>query len=545
MAHKTEIGKEIIGMLMFSLYSDPCTIFREYIQNSYDAIRMATEGDENGNILLESLNDGMISIKLDKGSRTITIEDNGTGIPMSVSEQRLKDVGRSIKRILRAMNKKQAGYFGVGRLVGAGYCRKLSFFTSAYGEDTATELIFDVDKIRSIMEDNSNEMLAGEVIDACTEFKQYSAEKDEHKFVVTLSGISQEYSSLLDHDTVKNYLVQVAPLAFGMMFKKVIKKGSQTCINYFNSLDYIRINLDDETDIKKAYSDIIVGTGDKIEGISIFEIKEADHLYAWGWYALTKFTKQIEDTEQSALTRGMRLRCQNLLIGDKDFLGGKKYFREPRGNEYFNGEVHIIDSAINPTTDRSDLEPTEEALRFKELLKEYFSKRLQPVYKAASEAKTAIEKFNVATIAKEKESQKEVTAKFSQEMKTASIQVQNEKIEEAAKKFKSLEAKKSKEETPQEVKDVLKLYTGTGTESISAAASNISTKKPSKKETDNTEKTMDTSLEDLMLKLHPKYSKKQVSVLKKSFKLMDKLFGKSNGDLVKTMQFSIINGLLQ
>ena len=280
-------------MLMFSLYSDPCTIFREYIQNAYDAIRMATEGDEGGNKLLDSLNDGMISIKLNKGTRTITIEDNGTGIPVSASEERLKDVGRSIKRLLRAQNMKQAGYMGVGRLVGAGYCSKLSFFTTAFGEDQASELSFDVEKIREIMNDNSNQMLAGEVIDTCTEFSLHPAEKDDHKFVVTLSGISQEYSPLLDHDTVKNYLIQVAPLAFGMMFKKVLKKSDKTCIDYFKSLDYIRINLDDDTDIKKAYSDTIVGTGDKIEGLQIFEIKEADHLYAWGWYALTKFTKQI------------------------------------------------------------------------------------------------------------------------------------------------------------------------------------------------------------------------------------------------------------
>ena len=43
MAHKTEIGKDILEMLMFSLYPEAETIYREYLQNATDAIREACD----------------------------------------------------------------------------------------------------------------------------------------------------------------------------------------------------------------------------------------------------------------------------------------------------------------------------------------------------------------------------------------------------------------------------------------------------------------------------------------------------------------------
>ena len=41
-----------------------------------------------------------------------------------------------------------AGQFGIGRLVGGYFCKKLTFKTSYKGEDCASEIIFDIDKIK-------------------------------------------------------------------------------------------------------------------------------------------------------------------------------------------------------------------------------------------------------------------------------------------------------------------------------------------------------------------------------------------------------------
>lgn len=40
---KPKIGKDLLQMFMLQLYSDPRCIYREYIQNSLDAINEAIE----------------------------------------------------------------------------------------------------------------------------------------------------------------------------------------------------------------------------------------------------------------------------------------------------------------------------------------------------------------------------------------------------------------------------------------------------------------------------------------------------------------------
>ena len=536
MAHQTEIGKEIVDMLMFSMYPVPCTIFREYIQNAYDSIREAVEDS-----LLSSLNDGMVYIHTDKANRVITIEDNGTGIPTEQAEQRLKDVGKSIKRYMRSINKPRAGWFGVGRLVGAGYCQKLTFSTTAAGENVTSELVFDVNKIREILTNDEENMGAGQVIDECTSFRNdIPAIEDEHKFIVKLEGILPDYSSLLDHNSIKNYIIQAAPLAYDMMFKRLIKKCDDSKKDHFGELGYIRISLNDDSDLKKAYSDIVEGTGDKIEGLCIFDIKDGDDVLAWGWYGLTRFTKQIEDTERSSLTRGIRLRVQNIQIGDLNYFGGKNFFREARANEYFNGEVIVVDDGIRPTSDRSDLEPSAKSLRLKELIKDYFSTKMQPVYKAASEAKKAIEHYSDASTKIDEVSEKPISESFTKEVKEDRISEYTNDKAEASSKFNALVNRKLKEETPEGVKKVIRLYeeeatnNNIGIVSEAAIVPSKATKKDIKQD----------NLDEKIQMLSPKYSSNQIRIVKKCFNLIDKFYSKKYPDLVKSIKYSIVNGLL-
>ena len=75
MAHKTEIGKDILEMLMFSLYPEAETIYREYLQNATDAIREACDAG-----VLDSMDDGHISIRINQSKHSVVIQDNGIGI---------------------------------------------------------------------------------------------------------------------------------------------------------------------------------------------------------------------------------------------------------------------------------------------------------------------------------------------------------------------------------------------------------------------------------------------------------------------------------
>ena len=93
MAHKTEIGKDILEMLMFSLYPEAETIYREYLQNATDAIREACDAG-----VLDSMDDGHISIRINQSKHSVVIQDNGIGISADSAESTFKDIAKTPKR---------------------------------------------------------------------------------------------------------------------------------------------------------------------------------------------------------------------------------------------------------------------------------------------------------------------------------------------------------------------------------------------------------------------------------------------------------------
>lgn len=352
MAHNTVVGKDILEMLMFSLYPEAETIYREYLQNACDSINEAVEIG-----LLDRNEDGHVFINIDKFHQKVTITDKGTGISANEAEARLKDIAAGYKK----HKESAAGFYGIGRLVGAGYCKVLSFKTSAYGENVASEIVFDVEKIRDILNDDENNFSASEVIDAVTTFNNVIPElESEHYFVVTLTDILPEYPELLDEELIYKYLVQVAPIPFLPEFKNNLITPNVTeengkYLQYYKQLSSIHVSLNDIVDIKKQYSLTIDGTNDEIDKLRFFSLSDPQYGdLAWGWYAITPFDKAIPDTDPCTntlvLTRGIRLRVHNIQIGNENFFDGTTYFRQARSNKYFNGEIHVINAKIKPTT---------------------------------------------------------------------------------------------------------------------------------------------------------------------------------------------------
>src|SRR5437870_1140543 len=72
------IGKDILDLITGAMYVEPLSIYREYVQNSADAIQ---EAKELG--LYNAANKPSVQIEIDAKSRTIRILDNGIGVPGS------------------------------------------------------------------------------------------------------------------------------------------------------------------------------------------------------------------------------------------------------------------------------------------------------------------------------------------------------------------------------------------------------------------------------------------------------------------------------
>lgn len=380
-------------MLMFDLYSDNRVIYREYIQNASDSIHKAIEQG------IISAEEGHISIKIDPYCSKITIEDNGIGISVNDSERVLKDIANSEK----GSQNGQAGYFGIGRLSGGGYCKKLTFKTSAKGENVASMVVFDVEAIRQILNDKDDHTSADVIIDNCTIFNcNFPEDEDAHYFNVIMEDILPQYSVVLDENAITDYLKEIAPLAFTSSFKKNIldadidKEENASVKNYYEKLSTIKISINNTNDIRKLYKSKIIGTDEEIEQIRYFLL--SDEVFgdlAWGWYAITLFDRAIPDEIDNKLnpTVGIRLRLHNILIGKRDFFDGTSYFKESRGNKYFNGELHVIHRNIKPTPQRDDLAPSPETKKLAEKIQDLFRKELEPVYKSANNLKSALNNY--------------------------------------------------------------------------------------------------------------------------------------------------------
>ena len=99
------IGKQVLEVVTTGMYNDPRMAMREYIQNAADSIDTAiTSG-------VVKQTEAKIQVNIDGAARTITILDNGAGIPNSQVDRRLGSLGCSLKDGLS-----QRGFRGIGRI---------------------------------------------------------------------------------------------------------------------------------------------------------------------------------------------------------------------------------------------------------------------------------------------------------------------------------------------------------------------------------------------------------------------------------------------
>lgn len=382
--YSSEVRKKILSMLMFQLYSDERTIYREYVQNALDSINKAIDTR-----VLNQAKDGVVNIDIDVKHKVIRIKDNGAGIESANAVRTLLDISPSNKDGVS-----QAGMYGIGRLVGGGYCHELIFRTSARGEAIGTQITFDVDKIWQMVEKEEEDYLATYVINECTKRESIPADESDHYFEVELNGVKDDAApSLLDPEAIADYLREVAPVEYKSEFKNTLIYKSTADNPEFKELheglEKVQV-LVGETRIQKQYGLSIKGTKDKINNLEYFKIEDRNYgLLGWGWYALTKYTIQIPKDDKLA---GIRLRAHNIQIGDANLLSGTNYWKEDRSNSYFYGEFFVTHPHIRPNGARDGLVPTPESRALENGLRTYFE-NLKTLYTKANEAKKSIDKI--------------------------------------------------------------------------------------------------------------------------------------------------------
>ena len=426
-----KIGKNVLESLTRSAYDDCRCILREYVQNAADQIDIAKEEH-----LMES-DDYAIYVNIESSEKRIVIEDNATGVKADEVLPVLRNVACSQKR-----RNQRKGFRGIGRLGGLGYCTTLTFITSYKGEPTRSILVWHASEMSRIIDDESDERSASEVVAAVTELKTEKENADKHYFKIILENVND--ARLLDVEDIKNYLSMVAPVEISNAFKPFKDEIKEFMKSNSLSLDTYDLYVNSDPVYKQYTRSIYDENGgeiDKVQKVECFLRKDAEGKpFYWGWYSVCKLEGMLKFKN---IARGIRLRCKNIQLGDEGncrrFLPGKQ---DQRFSDYFFGEIHVLSDNLIPDMDRNYLRVDDARTEFERMATEDFA-LLKKLCYDASGYKSDYNKIETARKKEEKLREKKENKGFSSQEELEREQKEFEQSQkEADKARRSMERRK-------------------------------------------------------------------------------------------------------
>ncbi len=465
--YKTIIGKDVIESLTIGMYDDSRFIYREYIQNAADQIDKARQQG--------LVDEGEIHILIDAEKKTISVEDDATGIEESKVVEILKNIAQSTKK--RGVDK---GFRGIGRLGGLGYCEKLIFETSFKGEAVKSIMTWDATKLKTIINDRNQKEEASSVIDAVTTITTNDEETDKHYFKVTLIGVTNK--DLLDVKEIRTYLSMVAPVPFNKSFvfaKKIYDELKKEDI----TIDEYKVFINTEQ-LFKGYNSYVY-EGDANNKKKIGEVvdvlffkehdKQNDKLF-WGWYSITQKTSQdnekakkdaLQSLNQINFARGFRLRKSNIQIGNEDTL--TKLHRDKRFQFYFFGEIYGLHQDLIPNARRDYFSETVTFYEFENKIKSFFHTTIHKLCYTASDINSAVRTITAYNeVVEQFDKKKEEGFVDKEEQKTflVNLKKKKEEAEKAEKKLESIKTKSADDNTLSSISKIIERATSNHTLAI-------------------------------------------------------------------------------
>lgn len=426
-------GANILENLTTGMYQDSKVIYREYIQNACDQIDKAYAID------LLPCNEGRIDIWLDAENRTVSIEDNATGICAENFENTLADIANSDKKL-----GEDKGFRGIGRLCGLAYCKELIFTSTAEGEETISIMRCDATKMRELItaSESGKKCTASQVLNDIYKFDtRDTADKKSHWFKVEMIGINDENTDLLNFAQIKEYLSFIAPVPYQntFIFRTEVYEYAKR-IGY--NIDEYNIFLNGEQIFKKYKTNFKTSKGeDEVFNLAFKEIFDShNNLLAWLWIGVSHFKAVIS---KECKMRGLRLRKENIQIGSEDAL--QKLFKEDRGHHYFIGEVFAVSKDLIPNSQRDYFNENVTRMEFERAMRQYFNGELSKIYYEGSAINSAFSKIDSYEKKEAELQEKKARGGFVDENHFQSALAEVEKAKETAQKAVSeIEKKKTK-----------------------------------------------------------------------------------------------------
>lgn len=341
------VGKDVLELLSSSMYVNPLSIFREYIQNATDAVDDAVAAG-----LLASIDHGLIEINLDHIDRRVVIRDNGTGLANQVFARRMLSFGASDKRGTDAR-----GFRGVGRLSALGYVQQLIFRSRAKGDTKVLEATWDGRVVKRMLASNDSDSDLRSIVREAVTLKRL--EPDDypmHFFEVELVKPRRIANDrLLNELEIESFVSQVCPCPFSPEFS-FGEEIADLLAHHGRAGKAYRIHINGSKEpVYRPYRDHVEYSDTKrasLRSLKTFKIESIDgEPAAVGWLIHHDYQGAIPAAQG---VRGLRARVGNIQVGhDRLFL---EIFPEDRFCSWTIGEVHVLDGRVVPNGRRDEFE---------------------------------------------------------------------------------------------------------------------------------------------------------------------------------------------
>ena len=344
------IGAFVLETLTLGMYGEPRHTLREYVQNSFDAIRAAQR---------TRFLQGRGVVRVTLAQDLITIRDNGLGVPSAQAWNTLTSIGASKKD-----RERDAGFRGIGRLAGMAYCDELIFRTTFPDEKVLTVIKFNCEKLLGAMgpDKGGDVELTTLLSDSIThETDPNGALPEEHFFEVTLRGLSCAPENLTTGQKVVDYLSETVPVGFapGWTWREVIEKDYKSYFGESMETIDVYVDFDGEShQVFKPYGDSYDHARGVVNLRDVVPYLGEDNLY-WGWVGKLEEPVAVTDWR----TKGLRIRVRNIQVDGTAMMEALFTDFKPsygRFSRNYVGEIHIDPARVIPNARRDGFEETDD-----------------------------------------------------------------------------------------------------------------------------------------------------------------------------------------
>ena len=355
---ETQLGVHLLESITLGMYSEPLHCVREYIQNAFDSIRAARrEG-------LLGAEDGCIDVFVDPHTSTLRIRDNGTGLGPEEAIVRLVDIGYSAKADTADGAAVNAGFRGIGRMAGISYCDRLVFETSE-GDDRGCAVTFDAKAINQLTRPGQAPTTIADAINRNCLAEERPFDSNTRFLQVSLEQVTNP--ALLDVEGLSRYLEQTAPVRQDpttWRFQSKIRSFADSA-GHPESLDTVSIRIRGADgavvrEIYRPFKDSFTtrnARGQAPRRVDVSDVialpRNGEYQGWWGWLAVHSRRGALADVPFG----GLRVRMHNIAVGDPSLV--QALWTSPPLALWCFGEVHVVDPALVPNSQRDDFEPSD------------------------------------------------------------------------------------------------------------------------------------------------------------------------------------------